>query len=112
MGLLRTGLWAGAIILLLPSEPAKQRELLANASEKIEWAMTFCDRRPQTCEKAGYAWEQFLIKARFGAEAAVTLVRQHMSKSSEDRRHDEVATGVSGRGTLRQSDLELAWSAD
>jgi hypothetical protein len=70
MLLMRTALVCGVGVALLPSDPAKQQDLLAGAHDKVQWAMTYCDREPVQCKQAQQTWDGFVTKAQFGMRLA------------------------------------------
>lgn len=112
MGLIRTAFWAGVIVMLMPTDEAKQRELLLNAGQKVQWAMTYCDREPVTCQNAQAAWALFVQKAKF-ATAMVSAVVTEGSGRHDTAMMSDAAVGSQlprdKRGTLTTADLAPAW---
>jgi hypothetical protein len=79
MFLVRTAFWVGLVVLLLPTDRQQQELLSSFAQQKLHWAMTYCDREPVACERAGETWALFLKKAEYGATLAADLLRQGTS---------------------------------
>ncbi|MEZ5773928.1 MAG: DUF5330 domain-containing protein [Hyphomicrobiaceae bacterium] len=73
MSLFRMAVIAGVAILLLPTDRDQQHQLAAIAADKLGWAMTFCEREPAACTRAGEAWDVFVEKAKFGASLLTEL---------------------------------------
>ncbi len=86
MFLIRTAFWIGLVVLLLPTDQQQQEHLAGFARQKIVWAMTFCDREPVSCERAGEVWALFLTKAEFGAKLAIELIQHGTDGSTDDVR--------------------------
>lgn len=84
--ILRSAFWLGVLVMLLPSDERQQQWLIETASAKVHWAMTFCDRNPETCVKASEQWQHFLKKAEFGVALAGQLVHSWGEKEPEPQK--------------------------
>jgi len=73
MFLLRVGIVAALIIVVLPANEQRQAQLYDRAAATVHWTMTFCDRNGPTCVQAGELWGTFMSKAKFGARMAYDL---------------------------------------
>jgi len=106
MFLLRVGIVAALIIVVLPANKQRQAQLYDRAAATVQWTMTFCDRNGPTCVKAGELWGTFVSKAKFGARMAYDLA----IKYSDDTEGYLSPAGLGQeRGTLRPDDLEPDW---
>lgn len=76
---LRTLIVLGAAVYMLPSEPARQQELLATLSGAYEHASTFCSRQPDVCQKAEVVLHNLKEKAQFGAGVVYSLAVGQLS---------------------------------
>jgi hypothetical protein len=102
MSLFKTVLVVGALVALLPTDKGRQQQLYAQAAASAEHLITYCDRNPETCQRAGEHWETFKVKARFAGELALDVVRRYASR-------DSGAPSGETRGTLTGEDLAPAW---
>lgn len=73
---LRTIVVVGAAIMLLPSDPAAQQALVNSVQSNAQWALTYCDREPESCDRAKAAAVQFGEKLKFAAKLAGDVIRQ------------------------------------
>lgn len=74
---LRTIVVAGAAIMLLPSDPAAQQALVSSVHSNAQWALTYCEREPASCEQAKATAYQFGEKIKFAGRLAGDLIKQH-----------------------------------
>jgi hypothetical protein len=79
MFLIRWGFWIAVVVMLLPTDKAQQERLMQQASNAAHWTLTYCDRNPQTCTRAGELWGVFQAKAQFAIAVAGDIVRQRMN---------------------------------
>lgn len=93
MFLVRTAFWAGLVVLLLPTDRQQQELLTSFAHQKLHWAMTYCDREPVSCERAGEVWALLVKKAEFGAMLAVDLIQKGASGEMAGRSSGESTAG-------------------
>ena len=56
MFLIRTAFWLALVVLLLPTDPRAQSDLMAKVSYAAHQAVTYCDRNHATCQRAKDAW--------------------------------------------------------
>ena len=83
MFLIRTAFWVGLVVLLLPTDRQQQEHLAGFARQKLNWAMTYCEREPVSCERAQEVWALFLTKAELGAKLAIEMI-QHGTSGTQD----------------------------
>ena len=99
MSLIRTALVMGVVIYALPTDPKKQQELVASASDTIVWGATYCQREPETCKQAGVVMSTAVEKAKFGLALAADVA----SKWSEQ--HKTVGNKPLEASTLTIGDI-------
>jgi hypothetical protein len=93
----RTAMVVGVAIALMPSDPEKQQALIDSAREKTVWVMTYCDREPESCSKAGDMWSAFLAKAEFAGRLAAEVATYQVDDSMPQVRKVSTAEVVNGR---------------
>jgi hypothetical protein len=74
MSLLRLAFWLALLVLLLPTDAARQARFTSFASSALERLSTFCDRNAMTCNVGAEAWATFLRKAEFGVRLVGDLL--------------------------------------
>lgn len=79
MSLIRTAAILSVVVMLLPTDQARQAQLAATASSTLTKAMTFCDRNGPLCATAADGWAVFVHKAEFGMDLAGRMVREAMA---------------------------------
>ena len=118
----RTIILLGATIYLLPSDPVRQQQFVATATNAYESVITICNREPAMCEKAGAVFEDLKSKAHFGAGVVYALITGS-GKSDEPAHqpaHDQnrslsrwdaspQAVPAKPQGTLTNDDLVPQW---
>ncbi len=77
--LVKSAFWIAVIIMLIPSDPAKQAQMYQTASYAVHRAVTFCDRNASVCENADRVWGIFKEKAGVAARMAGDLVSERLS---------------------------------
>ena len=97
MFLFRTAVVIGIGVALMPSDPEKQQALIDGAREKTVWVMTYCDREPDTCTKAGDMWSAFLAKAEFAGRLAAEVATYQVSTEEPKVRRVATAEVIDGR---------------
>ena len=116
---IKAAFWLTVVVLLLPSEPAKQGqtaqvsplEALGAAQAAVEDASGFCERNPDACTIGSQAFQSFGEKAQYGAKLLYEFLSARFTGEAAP-----VATGSipaphkPGRHTLTQSALEPAWT--
>ncbi len=110
MFLFRTALVVGIGVALMPSDPEKQQALVEGAREKTVWVMTYCDREPETCSKAGDMWSGFLAKAEFAGRLAAEVATYQVTGEEPKVRRVATAQIVNGKVAYSE-DLEIETSA-
>ncbi len=98
MFLIRWGFWVAVVVMLLPTDRAQQERLLKQASAATHWTMTFCERNPTTCTRAGEVWTVFQSKAQFAFAMASDIVSERLKASGSRADLTASATGEPGRG--------------
>ena len=112
MSLFRVAFFAGAVVLLLPTDERRQTELSNSAKSGIESAATFCERNPSSCAAGRELWATFLRKAEFGVELAARLARSALARSSAAPVEPPLRPergNAPGPGTLAPADLRPEW---
>lgn len=110
MFLFRTALVVGVGVALMPSDPEKQQALVDTAREKTVWVMTYCDREPETCSKAGDMWSAFLAKAEFAGRLTAEIATYQVTGEEPKVRRVATAEIVNGKVAYSE-DLDLETSA-
>ncbi len=118
----RTIIFLGAVIYLLPSDPVRQQQLVSSATKAYESVVTVCDREPTICEKAGTVLQDLKTRAHFGAGVIYALVtgsgksddtaRQTMQPSNRSLSRwngTPKPSSANARGTLTKDDLAPSW---
>ena len=78
MFLIRTAFWLALVVLLLPTDPRAQSDLMAKVSYAALQAVTYCDRNQATCQRSNDAWGVFKTKLEFAGRLAGDVVSQHV----------------------------------
>ncbi len=96
----------GAVaVVFLPTDKTEQAKLLAQAGGAATWALTYCERNPETCETAGQNWEVFKEKAAFGSELAQDALWQVVAASPTPFQGENTNPG----DTLTNTDRSYNW---
>ncbi len=115
MSLIRTALIVTVVVALLPSDRAQQERLQQSVADAAHWAVTICDRQPQTCEVAAQGWETFKAKAEFAVTVAYDIaIQRAFGDGSMATAEAPVWPGYprhTAAGTLTEHDLEPQWRA-
>jgi hypothetical protein len=116
---MRTLILLGAAIYLLPSDPNRQQQFAATASQAYQKVTTICERDPRICEKAGVVYEDLKAKAHFGFGVVYALATgkaqsrdaaEDISYVSESYVPENARAERIGRNsTLTPSDLAPVW---
>lgn len=115
MGLLRIATIVAVGVALLPSDHDQQQRLYDRAGATAQWALTFCNRNPDTCAKGSELWSQFVAKAQFGAKLAYDMMSERQSagdktaSNQDDDRPYKPAMLERDMGTLTPLDKEPSW---
>jgi hypothetical protein len=117
--LIKVAFWLTIMVLLLPTDSAKQTqtaqvspiEALSAAQAAVSDATDFCTRKPDACEIGSQAFQSFGEKAQYGAK----LLYEFLSNRFADKADSTSATGSirerkAGQYTLTPSDIDPAWS--
>lgn len=118
----------GAVIYLLPKDPARQQQLETAIYDAYNYSRTICDRQPEACVKAGEIYEDLKAKAIFGAELIYAIAtgpgdpdgpavdQEQTSKPTKTAPAPSMRWDGTPRrqttawqGTLMSSDLEPGW---
>lgn len=119
MSVLRTCFFLGIVVVLLPTDDAQQSRLKERLSDAGHWAITFCDRNPDTCTKGRELRETFGEKAEFGAKLVYAAVAAYVAggdrpdsvarQSQSSTRPAPAALSEGRQQTLTPSDLTPSW---
>ena len=123
---LRTVVLLGAVVYLLPSDPARQEAFVTTANAAYQKVTTICERQPALCAKARAVLEDLKSKAHFGVGVIYALATgtgrdtQASGEQSGDgyeaapTRYEDYGAGepANGRGTLSPRDLAPSWRGD
>lgn len=119
MFIIRTAFWLGIIVLVMPSDPAQQKQLSDAARNGIAQASTLCDRHETACRHASVAWTAFKAKAETAGRMAFNLAMERMAArpaaTAPAATVPATTTGpANGRqhGTLREDDQIPRWRGD
>jgi hypothetical protein len=111
---MRTLILLGAAIYLLPSDPNRQQQFAATASQAYQKVTTICERDPRICEKAGVVYEDLKAKAHFGFGVVYALAtgKAQSRDAAEDISYvpeNARAERIGRNSTLTPSDLAPVW---
>lgn len=126
MSLVRSGLVIALGVALLPADRATQQQMINQATEAANWAMTFCEREPGKCEQAARLLDVAREKALVAGSMALEATQKYAAGSTFAAAgagadspfvaalplvNLATATPVQmpSRGTLRPDDLLPAW---
>lgn len=112
MALVRTAIVVSAVIMMLPSDKAKQEQLYVQAVSYAQDAVTYCDRHADTCAKAQELWVDFKAKAAFAGEIAYEAIQRYQERAEPPASAEPAfkpASTAKRQGTLNSRDLEPAW---
>jgi hypothetical protein len=115
---IKAAFWLTVVVLLLPSEPAKQGqtaqvspfEALGAAQAAVEDASGFCTRNPDACTIGSQAFQSFGEKAQYGAKLLYEFLATKFSGDATTATGSIKTPQQPGRHTLNSSDLEPAWT--
>ena len=79
MFIIRTAFWLGIIVLVMPNDPAQQKQLTDAARNGIAQASTLCERHETACRHASVAWTAFKAKAETAGRMAFNLAMERMA---------------------------------
>ena len=79
MFIIRTAFWLGIVVLVMPSDPAQQKQLTEAARNGIAQASTLCDRHETACRHASVAWTAFKAKAETAGRMAFNLAMERLA---------------------------------
>lgn len=83
MFLIKLAFWLALLVLILPTDPAKQERLAAVASQTMHRVATFCERNGSVCARSGEYWAMFKQKVEFGARLAFDMASERVSGKSD-----------------------------
>ena len=120
MGLLRIAAVAVVAVALMPSDANEQKRLYERAEQAVVWAATFCERNPESCERASSIAETMKRKAAFAGTMIYDLTTRHIALPDSITPLETPAPILSpvsmdgvisaDRGTLTANDLLPPWS--
>lgn len=79
MFLIKLAFWLALLVLILPTDPAKQEKLATVASQTMHRVATFCERNGNVCARSGEYWAMFKQKLEFGARLAFDMASERMA---------------------------------
>ncbi len=97
MFLIRLAFWIALIVVLLPSDPAKQAQLYQTATYTVHRAATFCERNADLCEKGGHYWSAFRTKLEFGAKLVFDVASERLLGIQPAVHHPDEPPPASGQ---------------
>ena len=113
MSLIRTGIVLAVMIAALPSDKGQQQRLYMQTASAIDWAVSYCDRHGETCDKANEYWSIFKAKAEFAGGLALEGMKRY---ALGDMAAEVPAVAKAGylnkRGTLSEADLKPKWQGN
>ncbi|MDX2308484.1 MAG: DUF5330 domain-containing protein [Hyphomicrobium sp.] len=123
MGLFRIAAAATVAIALMPSDANEQKRLYERAEQAVAWSATFCERNPESCERANSIAETMKRKAQFaGAMIYDLTVKQvgqivpstaaipPLAPVSYSGAAEVYGPAALDRGTLQEADLLTPWT--
>lgn len=119
MSLIKTAMVLAVVVAFMPTDERRQAELATAAGTALNNALTYCERNPQPCAKAGEAWANFKVKAEFGFDLASRMVREAMASRQTAKAFDAEPLQPAParfepdprRGTLTPADRVSDWRA-
>lgn len=83
--LVRLAFWLVILILLIPTDEAKQKQIYGTVRTALNDVASFCDRNPRTCTSGQEAFDTLMHKAQSGGEMIMALVEEHTGISDKTR---------------------------
>lgn len=77
MFLLRSAFWLVILILLIPTDEAKQQQIYGTVRTALNDVTSFCERNPRTCASSQEAFDTLMRKAQTGGAMIMALVEEH-----------------------------------
>lgn len=119
MFIIRTAIWLGIVVMLVPSDPEAQKRLADTVRNGIAQVSTTCERQPAACQQASAAWTAFKAKAETVGRLAFNLAMEQMTPSpaaqpaaSSLKPAAADVPRTRSQGTLREDDLIPQWRGD
>jgi hypothetical protein len=122
MFIIRTAFWLGIVVLVMPSDPAQQKQISDAARNGIAQASTLCDRHATVCRHASVAWTGFKAKAETAGRMVFNLAMERMAAPAARpaavgpaAAAPAATTGPATNrqhGTLRDDDQAPRWRGD
>jgi hypothetical protein len=121
--LLRVVFWLSLVVILLPSDPASQKdsahkqvstfEAIGAAQTAVVDARGFCARNPDACEIGADALHTFGQKAQYSSKMLYEFLSNHLGDSRMSRKADGEVNSAErpGRHTLTPPDATPDWKA-
>ena len=129
MFLVRTAIWLGIIVTVMPTDKEAQSRMAAAAGNTYKQVATFCDRHEAACAQGSAAWVVVKAKAQVAGRMAFNLAMDRLAPETAAPaaapielepvhpapRASKAAGQASARsapppqGTLRDEDLGPRW---
>ena len=129
MFLVRTAIWLGIIVTVMPTDKEAQSRMAAAADNTYKQVATFCDRNETVCTQGSAAWGVFKAKAQVAGRMAFTLAMDRLApetaapaaapielepvqpapRAAKAAGQVSARTTPSPQGTLRDEDLGPRW---
>jgi hypothetical protein len=134
MFIIRTAIWLGIIVTLMPSDKEAQNRMAQAADNGWRQVSTYCDRHETVCENSLAIWSVSKAKAQVAGRMAFDLAMDRLAPTNATpkagiTKGGEAAAAVTAdpsakgaareqtasaqpRGTLRDEDLAPKWRAE
>jgi len=129
MSLIRLLVLAGVVLALVPADREARDAFFARVNEQVSWALSACERNPESCDHLQQASREVMAKLQHGA--AIVLHHTWLSFSNTESSSptlsvpaarlpaaEEVSPGQEPvtanelpENTLTRADLRIDWSA-
>jgi hypothetical protein len=84
MSMIRTGVFISCCLFMLPADPAQREQVIAQASQTVAWARTYCEREPVKCEQAAGVLHSVKDKAFAAARISLDAYQQYATPGTLD----------------------------
>ncbi len=121
--LLRVVFWLSIVVILLPSDPTKQKDsahkqvstfqAIGAAQTAVEDARGFCARNPDACDIGAEALHTFGQKAQYSSKMLYEFLSNQFGDARMSSKADSetVSSERPGRNTLTPADATPNWKA-
>ena len=115
MSMLRFAALIAIVLAVVPLNDAQRSNLWAKSHQFATWAMSTCERSPDTCEQASIAWDHVKKNAKQTIAVLDVIVREYATGSisngatSSPMQYSYRETSHIETGSLSPSDLAPQW---